>query len=253
MRDRSLRRRLALSVSLFGLIVTSASGPRRKLRRSRRPLGPHPRPRRRPWPRRHRLRREPRHLPPVIRLRVTRLPLPGVSARGLPAATSRLRVRLSDPHRGSRRVSRTRAARCLRAIHVEERARRGPVIAGAVVFGVPYVLGLAVASTENFPNSTGWLVVPALGPWITLAARHRSGFEGCTDAVFSSCNNDDSTTRTFLVLDGLTQATGAILFIYGLSSTKKVMARNFVGSLHLAPARIGRDGYGGFCPDSSKF
>ena len=136
--------------------------------------------------------------------------------------------------------------------HVEERARRGPTIAGAVVFGVPYVLGLTVASSENFPNSTGWLVVPVLGPWITLAARHRSNLYGCSTDTFGSCSSSglddslDSTTRTFLILDGLTQATGAILFIYGVASTKKVMARNFVGSLQLTPARIGRDAYGGF-------
>lgn len=134
--------------------------------------------------------------------------------------------------------------------HVEDRPRRGMLIAGPVILGVPYVLGLTVASSENFPNSTGWLVVPALGPWITLAARHRSGL--CTSDTFGTCTSSgvddsiDSTTRTFLILDGLAQATGAILFIYGLSSTKKVMARDFVGSLQLTPSQIGRTGYGGF-------
>jgi hypothetical protein len=132
--------------------------------------------------------------------------------------------------------------------HVEERPRRGMLIAGPIVLGVPYVLGLTVASSENFPNSTGWLAVPALGPWITLAARHRSG--SCTDSFNGTCANFDSTvdstTRTFLILDGLGQTLGAVLFIYGLASPKKVVARDFVGSLHLAPSKIGRDGYGGF-------
>jgi len=134
--------------------------------------------------------------------------------------------------------------------HVEERPRRGMLIAGPLILGIPYVLGLTVASSENFPNSTGWLAVPALGPWITLAARHRSST--CVDSNFSgSCVDSldstvDSTTRTFLILDGLTQGAGAILFIVGLSSTKRVLARDFVGSLQLTPARIGREGYGGF-------
>jgi hypothetical protein len=138
--------------------------------------------------------------------------------------------------------------------HVEERPRRGMLIAGPLILGIPYVLGLTVASSENFPNSTGWLAVPALGPWITLAARHRSGtcnsFNGtsaCTDTLDSSL---DSTTRTFLILDGLTQGAGTILLIVGLSSTKKVLARDFVGSLQLTPARIGREGYGGFLTGS---
>jgi len=135
--------------------------------------------------------------------------------------------------------------------HVEERPRRGLLIAGPVILGVPYVLGLTVASSENFPNSTGWLAVPALGPWITLAARHRSN-STCTSSFDTTCSGDsidtavDSTTRTFLILDGLTQGAGTILLIYGLASPKKVVTRDFVGSLHLAPARIGRDGYGGF-------
>jgi hypothetical protein len=133
--------------------------------------------------------------------------------------------------------------------HVEERPRRGMLVAGPIILGVPYVLGLTVASSENFPNSTGWLAVPALGPWITLAARHRSN--SCSDDFNGGCSDGslddslDSTTRTFLILDGLTQATGAILFIYGLASPKKVIARDFVGSLNFAPAKIGRDGYGG--------
>ena len=88
-------------------------------------------------------------------------------------------------------------------------------------------------------------MVPVLGPWITLASRHKSTID-CSTYPYCSTNNDDNATRTFLVLDGLTQATGAILLIYGLSSTRKVLARDFVGSLQLTPSKIGRDGYGGF-------
>jgi hypothetical protein len=136
--------------------------------------------------------------------------------------------------------------------HVEERSRRGMLIAGPVILGVPYILGLTVASSENFPNATGWLAVPALGPWITLAARHRSSTSCSTSNFDGSCASDsldsglDSTTRTFLILDGLTQGAGTILLIYGIASPKKVIARDFVGSLHLAPSKIGRDGYGAF-------
>jgi hypothetical protein len=130
--------------------------------------------------------------------------------------------------------------------HVEERPRRGMLIAGPVIIGSAYAIGLTVASSDNFPNSTGWLAVPVLGPWITLAARHRTDCV-VNDTEFDTCDSttDDSTTRTFLILDGLTQATGAILLIYGIASPKKVVARDFVGSLHFTPAKIGRDSYGG--------
>jgi len=129
--------------------------------------------------------------------------------------------------------------------HVEEQSRRGPIIAGAVVIGSAYALGLAVASTENFPNSTGWLVVPVLGPWITLASRHRQ-VPSCSEFGCDSTSDDDNTTRTMLILDGLTQATGTILLAYGLSSSRKVIARDFVGSLQFVPGEVGRGGVGGF-------
>ncbi len=137
--------------------------------------------------------------------------------------------------------------------HVEERPRRGLVIAGTIVLAVPYGLGLAVAGGQNFPNSSGWLIVPGVGPWLTLLTRHKSsscststdsGFNDCVDASL------DDTTRTFLIIDGLMQTGGAVMLIAGIASPKKVIARDFVGSLHFTPSPIGRTGYGGFVTGS---
>ena len=129
--------------------------------------------------------------------------------------------------------------------HLEERPRRGLVIAGAVVLGVPYAIGLAGAGGGNFPNSSGWLIVPVLGPWLTLASRHSSR---CSLSSSDVCINsgEDDVTRTFLILDGMMQLGGALMLTIGLASPSKVVARDFVGSLHFAPSTIGRDGYGGF-------
>jgi hypothetical protein len=137
--------------------------------------------------------------------------------------------------------------------HVEERPRKGLIIAGAVVLGVPWALGLTftAGASPSFQNQTGWLVVPALGPWITLATRTKS--RNCSsyssgDSLCTSFNDaDDSAARTLLILDGLTQAAGTIMLIVGLASPKKVISRDFVGSLHLnvTPAPVGRTGYGG--------
>ena len=133
--------------------------------------------------------------------------------------------------------------------HVEERPRRGLIIGGALTLGIPWALGLAFASGSNFPNETGWLVVPALGPWITLATRKNESVCYTSVGAGSSSNNCvqqvDNGYRTLLVMDGLTQAAGAIMLIYGLSSTKKVVARDFVGSLQFTPAPMGKLGYGG--------
>jgi hypothetical protein len=137
--------------------------------------------------------------------------------------------------------------------HVEERPRKGLIIAGAVVVGVPWVLGITFASGNNpsFENQSGWLVIPALGPWITLAARKKSTYcsTSYTSSGSSTCtyvdDGSDSAMRTLLILDGLTQAAGTIMLVAGLASPKKVVTRDFVGSLHFTPAPIGRLGYGG--------
>lgn len=130
----------------------------------------------------------------------------------------------------------------------EKRPRTGLIIAGAVVTAVPYVLGLSVASASKFHNAGGFLVIPALGPWITLAARQN---QDCTytDSVLGtttsySCSSDtDAVVVTFLVMDALIQTTGAILFVVGVSSDRDVLVRQDLAKLHLAPLRFNH-GYG---------
>jgi hypothetical protein len=128
--------------------------------------------------------------------------------------------------------------------HVEERARKGMIIAGSVVLGVPWILGVTIASGYDFENKSGWLVVPALGPWITIAARDQDTICSYAGTSITNCPEDNS-VRTMLILDGLTQAAGAIMLVYGLASPKKVITRDFMGSLHFTPARLGKLGYGG--------
>lgn len=123
---------------------------------------------------------------------------------------------------------------------VEKRIRRGPVVAGSIVFGTAYLLGLLVASADDYSNETGWLIVPVLGPWLTLATRN----DGCSNDFSSQdyCSNDDDGVRTLLTLDGLTQATGAVLFIWGVASRTKWLVPQDQ-AFRLAPARLG-SGYG---------
>ena len=127
--------------------------------------------------------------------------------------------------------------------HVEEHTRRGLVIGGAVTLGVPWVLGVTIASGYDFSNESGWLVIPALGPWLTLATRDTE--KDCSVYAQSINCSQDNSVRTVLILDGLTQAAGAFMLIYGLSSTKKVIVHDFVGNLHFTPAPMGKLGYGG--------
>jgi hypothetical protein len=120
--------------------------------------------------------------------------------------------------------------------YLDEGIRRGPVIAGTIVFGVPYVLGFSIAAGLNFESSTGWLALPVAGPWLTLATREDSCDE--TDPFDSGCE-DDRAIRTLLVLDGLMQGVGAILSVWGLTSPRKRLLRNDVSTIVVSPRRVG--------------
>lgn len=120
--------------------------------------------------------------------------------------------------------------------HVESGARRGPVIAGSIVLGVPYALGVSIASGDNFSNSSGWLVIPGLGPWLTLAMR-----KNCDTSTTTYC--DDPATRSILVLDALMQTAGVALLVVGIAVPKTELVRNDVGQIQLIPV-AGRDGLG---------
>ena len=124
--------------------------------------------------------------------------------------------------------------------YLDEGPIKGLVISGAIVFGIPYVLGLSIASGADFDNQSAWLAVPVLGPWITLGAREHD----CTvDPDDSTCDVDNAGMRTLYVLDGLIQATGAALFIAGMASSRKRLVRQDVAQITVTPAKIG-SGYG---------
>lgn len=132
---------------------------------------------------------------------------------------------------------------------LEEKTRTGFIIAGSIVIGVPYVIGLSAVSTRDSNNGANWLLVPVLGPWIAIGARRKA----CTP---SNTNNTTTTTTTTdngldclgdafatmaLVFDGLIQATGATLLVVGLAVPKKVLVRQDMA--HVFVTRIG-SGYG---------
>lgn len=122
--------------------------------------------------------------------------------------------------------------------HVESSIRKGPVIAGAIVLGVPYMLGLAFAGAVNYGNQGGWLFVPGAGPWLTLGLRDHSCNSSNGDCV------GEALVRTFLVFDAIMQTTGATLLIWGLADKKTRVVRNdVVRVIGVAPTRVG-SGYG---------
>ncbi|NLE86033.1 MAG: hypothetical protein GX607_06505 [Myxococcales bacterium] len=128
--------------------------------------------------------------------------------------------------------------------YYEERMRRGPIIAGAILLGVPYALGLSFAGGDSFSNQTGWLALPVAGPWITLAARERCDETQVYDHdILASPCSEERTVRTLLVVDALMQATGTALLLWGTLSKTKEYVRDDV-SVQLVPTQLGRSGYG---------
>ncbi len=123
--------------------------------------------------------------------------------------------------------------------HLESTVRRGPVIAGAIVLGVPYVAGMATAAAANYANSSAWLAIPVAGPWLTLGIRNHTCPKN--DA---GCDAGEFLARFFLVLDAIMQTTGGALFIWGVADKKERLVRDdVVRIIGVAPTRIG-SGYG---------
>jgi hypothetical protein len=124
--------------------------------------------------------------------------------------------------------------------HVEERVRRGMVIAGAITLGVPYIIGLSFASAADFENSSGWLAVPALGPWLMMAFREDQCDE--VEERYSDCISD-GILRVYLTIDGLAQTAGAILLLVGIADKKPRLVADETAKIVVTPRRVG-SGYG---------
>ncbi len=130
---------------------------------------------------------------------------------------------------------------------LERRPRTGLIIAGAVVTAVPYFIGLSIASASKFSNAGGFLVIPAVGPWLTLAARENTNCydynNGSLNSSYYSCGTDAGIV-TVLVLDALIQTTGAILFVIGIASDRELLVRQDVAKLRFTPLKFNNGGYG---------
>lgn len=121
---------------------------------------------------------------------------------------------------------------------VEERVRKGAVIAGAIVAGVPYAIGLQVAAASGFENKSYWLLVPGIGPFVLIGAREKA----CERNEKSGENAAECLGDAFLVMalvaDGLMQTAGGVVLTVGLTAKKKVLVRE-QARLELAPVRVG--------------
>jgi hypothetical protein len=125
--------------------------------------------------------------------------------------------------------------------HLVKRKRKGLIIAGSIVTGVPWVFGVMAAVGEDFEDNTGLLLIPVIGPWALLAtdtARDRSC--GPTDGV---CVASKAGLRSTLVLDGIVQVAGATMFAAGMFFPSTRLVRKDV-VVSVVPTTFGHGGYG---------
>jgi hypothetical protein len=123
---------------------------------------------------------------------------------------------------------------------VREQKRRGLIIAGSIVTGIPWMISLTAAVAADYDNKSGFLVVPAIGPWLMLAAGGARD-EDCHGDGF--CSGSRSGLRATLVLDGLMQTAGAIMFVSGFAFPRHRLVRNDV-TVSFAPTTFGPQSYG---------
>jgi hypothetical protein len=117
--------------------------------------------------------------------------------------------------------------------HPELRNRVGLITGGAILFAVPYLfsaLSGAVAADSNRwyggGNPAAAMYVPIVGPIIQIG------------------HSDSAALDFVLVLDALAQAGGFAMLIGGLASPKKVLVRNDLGTLGVAPLMLPSGGGG---------
>jgi hypothetical protein len=115
--------------------------------------------------------------------------------------------------------------------HPSTRARTGMIAGGLAMFGAPYLIsvlvaaagqdissaGCSISSSNSCTNGAAPLYIPVIGPFIEMG------------------NTDSATADVFLIVDGLLQAAGVAMFIYGVAVPKTVLVRNDLGKIKFNP------------------
>ena len=112
--------------------------------------------------------------------------------------------------------------------HPATRARRGLVVAGAIVFGATYFYTALELDSPGSSggNEPGWLWIPVLGPLVQMT------------------QDDSSLGNGALTLDALAQAAGVAMLVAGFVYPRTLLVRNDFASMTVAPMRIGLEGSG---------
>jgi hypothetical protein len=111
----------------------------------------------------------------------------------------------------------TRQANVPPGHHVERHSRRGWVLAGSIVMGALYGLGVASSSNQDSSSPSKWLYLPVLGPWIALGALGSYDEAACDRQVSEGkiCPSKGGAKSAYTIL-GVGQLAGLGMIVGGV-------------------------------------
>lgn len=130
---------------------------------------------------------------------------------------------------------------------LEQSRNRGLIIAGSIVLPVSYAYGLFLGFARAFSGSSSGaeILVPVAGPWIFLAKYQRwcGGPDYAGSAIGEACEDRRRDENREMIIDGLLQASGATLIIWGIVSRRTRLVRADVARITIVPTPV-PGGYG---------
>jgi hypothetical protein len=110
--------------------------------------------------------------------------------------------------------------------HLTTRVDTGYVVAGAVTFGALYLSTAALAGALDnswfYNGCCGSLFIPVVGPFVQMG----------------ECTGGGCKANVLFAIDGITQAAGLAMLVYGLAAQKTVLVRNDVGLMAKATRKL---------------
>jgi hypothetical protein len=116
---------------------------------------------------------------------------------------------------------------------LESHMRKGLLVSGLSIGGGLYASSVVVGAMDGYANSKGYMLVPLLGPWITLAKR-RSPHCGGSAADPDDCRTSGLTPMV-LLLDGMGQLAGSILVTVYLTAPAYRWAPKITSNITVTP------------------
>jgi hypothetical protein len=115
------------------------------------------------------------------------------------------------------------------------------IVPGAFTFAASYLMAFSAAAASDFRPPGSALVVPFLGPFVSLAGRPHA-IEFCFRFFVCYYDGKEFGVQSALLVDGVAQVVGATMFVIGVSTPKFKLARREV-ALEFSPAPVA-GGYG---------